>query len=413
VRTLSLDEASSFLRLPPHEIITQVELGRLPGAKFNNELIFIDLDLAHFVRGHYCSADEITKTFISNNLSPAESSNHGILFKELVPHMLRLEENRLRRNELTAKSLRITHNRLDKYVAPYFNDIPICNVDYMTLEAFIEELTNADIKGAAISQYMIIVRKVLNYALLTNAIQSLPQFPRIKTPRQSRGAFTVIEYRRLLKTAWRLRDQPYMMQNRPKEVHVNEEVTMDVVMPRDMTRLIGFMVNSFIRPSDLKFIQHKHIEIIEGEYRYLRLSLPETKKHDQPIVTMTACVGIYQRLLKDAKSKGYGKPNDYLFVPEMKNRDHALRYMGFLFIWILENANLKFGKLGQNRTLYCLRHTAITFRLLYGEGVDLLTLAKNARTSVNMIERHYASTLNGEMNIGLLHSKRAKKIKIK
>jgi hypothetical protein len=171
------------------------------------------------------------------------------------------------------------------------------------------------------------------------------------------------------------------------------------------------MVNSFIRPSDLKFIQHKHIEIIEGEYRYLRLSLPETKKHDQPIVTMTACVGIYQRLLKDAKSKGYGKPNDYLFVPEMKNRDHALRYMGFLFIWILENANLKFGKLGQNRTLYCLRHTAITFRLLYGEGVDLLTLAKNARTSVNMIERHYASTLNGEMNIGLLHSKRAKKSK--
>jgi len=367
--------------------------------------------LAQFVRGHYCSANEITKTSISNNLSPPESGNHSILFKELVPHMLRLEENRLRRNELTAKSLRITHNRLDKYVAPYFNDIPICNVDYMTLEAFIEELTNADIKGAAISQYMIIVRKVLNYALLTNVIQSLPQFPRIKTPRQSRGAFTVIEYRRLLKTAWRLRDQPYMMQNRPKEVHVNEAVTMDVVMPRDMTRLIGFMVNSFIRPSDLKFIQHKHIEIIEGEYRYLRLSLPETKKHDQPIVTMTACVGIYQRLLKDAKSKGYGKPNDYLFVPEMKNRDHALRYMGFLFIWILENANLKFGKLGQNRTLYCLRHTAITFRLLYGEGVDLLTLAKNARTSVNMIERHYASTLNGEMNIGLLHSKRAKKSK--
>ena len=114
MRTLSLDEASSFLRLSPHEIITQVELGRLPGAKFNNELIFIDLDLAHFVRRHYCSANEITKTSISNNLSPPESGNHSILFKELVPHMLRLEENRQRRNELTAKTLRITHKRLDK-----------------------------------------------------------------------------------------------------------------------------------------------------------------------------------------------------------------------------------------------------------------------------------------------------------
>lgn len=412
MKTLSLDEASFFLRLPSHEIINQVEMGRLPGAKLNDELIFIDVDLAEFVRGHYHPATSNTSHLYDDNSAVTQTPNNAVLFKDLVPHMLRLEENRVRRDELTAKSLRITHNRLDKYVAPYFNDISIGNVDYMTLDAFIEELTNADIKGVAISQYIIIIRKVLNYALLTNVIKSLPQFPRIKTPRQSRGAFTVIEYRTILKTAWRLRDQPYLMQHRTKEVHVNEAVTMDVIMPRDMTRLIGFMVNSFMRPSDLKFIQHKHIEIIESEYRYLRLSLPETKKHDQPIVTMTACVGIYQRLLKDAKSRGYGKPNDYLFVPEMRNRDHALRYMGFLLIWILETANLKYGKKGQNRTLYCLRHTAITFRLLYGEGVDLLTLAKNARTSVNMIERHYASTLNGEMNIGLLHSKRVRKSKL-
>lgn len=412
MKTLSLEEASSFLRLPSQEIITQVEMGRLPGAKLNDELIFIDVDLAEFVRGHYRSSNDVTHTSNDDNLSPSQTGNNKILFKDLVPHMLRLEENRVRRDELTAKSLSITQNRLDKYVAPYFNDIPIHNIGYMTLDAFIEELTNADIKGVAISQYIIIIRKVLNYALLTNVIKSLPQFPRIKTPRQSRGAFTIIEYRIILKTAWRLRDQPYMMQHRPKEVHVNEALTMDVIMPCDMARLIGFMVNSFIRPSDLKFIQHKHVEIIEGDYRYLRLSLPETKKHDQPIVTMTACVGIYQRLLIDAKNRGYGKPNNYLFVPEMKNRDHALRYMGFLFSWILQNANLKLGKKGQNRTLYCLRHTAITFRLLYGEGVDLLTLAKNARTSVNMIEKHYASTLNGEMNIGLLHSKRVRKSRL-
>jgi hypothetical protein len=152
--------------------------------------------------------------------------------------------------------------------------------------------------------------------------------------------------------------------------------------------------------------------IVNGAHLYLRLSLPETKKHDQPIVTMTAGVGIYTRLLKDVKARGYGKPNDYLFMPELaKRRDHALRHLGLLFSWVLDKANLKYGTKGQARTLYCLRHTAITYRLLYGEGMDLLTLAKNARTSVNMIERHYASTLNGEMNIGLLHSKRARKTK--
>ncbi len=54
---------------------------------------------------------------------------------------------------------------------------------------------------------------------------------------------------------------------------------------------------------------------------------------------------------------------------------------------------------GQVRTLYSLRHSAITFRLLYGQNVDLLTLARNARTSVEMVERFYSSNLSAEMNI--------------
>lgn len=413
MRTLTLDEAASFLRLPTHEIISRINTGNLPAAKLGDELLFIDVDLANYLRGYYHPNEAKAVTTLDNEAPTIQATKSYTLFCELVPHMLRIEDNRVRRGELSTKSLSITRNRLAKWVSPYFDNMAICEIDYVTLEAFIEGLTEAEIKGVAISQYLIIIRKVLNYALLTNLITSLPHFPKVKAPRTSRGAFTITEYRRLLRTAWRLRDQPYMMQNRPKELHINEAMVMDVVMQKDMTRLIGFMVNSFIRPSDLKFMQHKHVELVDGEYRYLRLSLPETKKHEQPIVTMTAGVGIYNRLLKDAKSRGYGKPNDYLFLPELaKRRDHALRHLGFLFGWVLDKANLKYGPKGQTRTLYCLRHTAITYRLLYGEGVDLLTLAKNARTSVNMIERHYASTLNGEMNIGLLHSKRARKPKV-
>jgi hypothetical protein len=48
------------------------------------------------------------------------------------------------------------------------------------------------------------------------------------------------------------------------------------------------------------------------------------------------------------------------------------------------------------------------YRLLYGEGLDLLTLARNARTSTEMIERFYASHLEGEMNIEMLQSRRGK-----
>jgi cupin superfamily acireductone dioxygenase involved in methionine salvage len=43
-------------------------------------------------------------------------------------------------------------------------------------------------------------------------------------------------------------------------------------------------------------------------------------------------------------------------------------------------------------------------RLLNGDRIDVLSLARNARTSVEMIERFYARHLHGEMVVGKIHS---------
>lgn len=40
--------------------------------------------------------------------------------------------------------------------------------------------------------------------------------------------------------------------------------------------------------------------------------------------------------------------------------------------------------------MYCLLHKSIMFRKLYGQGIDMLTLVRNDRTSEQMIERFYA-----------------------
>ena len=41
---------------------------------------------------------------------------------------------------------------------------------------------------------------------------------------------------------------------------------------RELVELIVFMTNSFIRPTDIKNMQHKHIEEDERDgYKYLRL----------------------------------------------------------------------------------------------------------------------------------------------
>ena len=106
------------------------------------------------------------------------------------------------------------------------------------------------------------------------------------------------------------------------------------------------------------------------------------------------------------ETRGLASPDDYVFYPDVHDRKRAMMAMDHHFKRVLENCGLRTGRRGQVRTLYSLRHTALTFRLIYGQGIDLLTLAKNARTSVEMVERFYASELNAEMNVAMLHSRR-------
>ncbi|TGU69961.1 site-specific integrase, partial [Mesorhizobium sp. M1C.F.Ca.ET.144.01.1.1] len=72
------------------------------------------------------------------------------------------------------------------------------------------------------------------------------------------------------------------------------------------------------------------------------------------------------------------KPTDKLFPV-----DHKKQFNG-----ILDKIGLKLDREGNRRTLYSLRHSYISFRLL--EGADIYQVAKNCRTSVEMIEKHYA-----------------------
>jgi phosphopantetheinyl transferase (holo-ACP synthase) len=44
------------------------------------------------------------------------------------------------------------------------------------------------------------------------------------------------------------------------------------------------------------------------------------------------------------------------------------------------------------------------FRMINGYGIDLITIARSARTSVEMIDRFYTKHLTAEMNIAQLQS---------
>jgi hypothetical protein len=117
-------------------------------------------------------------------------------------------------------------------------------------------------------------------------------------------------------------------------------------------------------------------------------------------------VRIYKQICLHHASRKLASGDDYLFFPVIPNRKYAMDLFSYMFNWILQHTGLKLNPHGHPRSLYSLRHSAITFRLLYGQGIDLVTLARNARTSVEVINNHYASTVTGEQNIAMLQSKR-------
>ena len=100
----------------------------------------------------------------------------------------------------------------------------------------------------------------------------------------------------------------------------------------------------------------------------------------------------------------------YVFLPQYTNRDYALKQLQRQWEVLMHHTKLDTGLAGEQRTIYSLRHTAIMHRLIYGVGINTLLLARNARTSVEMIDRFYAKQLTAEMNITMLQSRRPRKI---
>ena len=342
--------------------------------------------------------------------APPQPDAASVSMFNLATRLEELEMQRYRRGDLSKPAVGILRNRLEANILPFFGDMDPARVSADVLDTFLERLASRGLTSTTISQYFVIVRKLLKLAVRSGQLKALPEFPKVKADNHPRSMLTLVEYRQLIRTARRLerhRVSAPQIKERGGERERFWVYPRNLMLAPDMAWVIAFMINSFVRPSDIRNLQHKHVQVIRGAHTYLRLTLPESKRHDLPVVTMSPAVRIYEAALGRGRSIGKASPDDYVFLPEEKDRNYILAVLGFWFKWVMREAEVpQVDQLGRQRTLYSLRHTAIMFRLLYGEGIDMLTLARNARTSVQMIERFYASALTGEMNVDMLQSRR-------
>ena len=334
---------------------------------------------------------------------PQLSAQGFVGIQEVISIILAQEKHKVSRNEVTEGTYRMTKVRLETNITEFFFDTDLRSINTASIQQFINFLSDKELSTPTIVGYIAQLRKVLRYLVEKDIIAQMPLFPKMKVTQKPRGAFTVTEYAAVLRQAKVLRHHVFVWDKPDTRFHIKP---MYRSMPLEMNWLLRFMVYTFLRPGDIRQLKNKHIEIISGKFNYLRLTPPEIKRHKAPTVSLPQAVNVYKTVLKHHTALGFGGPEDYVFFPEEKNRLRALNTIGWLFNWIMNSLGLKEGPHGADRSFYSLRHTAITFRLIFGGNIDLLTLARNARTSVEMIEKFYASTLSAEMNIQLLHSKR-------
>ena len=102
---------------------------------------------------------------------------------------------------------------------------------------------------------------------------------------------------------------------------------------------------------------------------------------------MAGAVLPFQRV----RDRNNPEPTDLLFPQNHKKQFNNL----------LERLDLKFDREGSRRTFYSLRHSYISFRLL--EGADIYQIAKNCRTSVEIIEKHYAVHLKNNIDAAAIN----------
>ena len=297
------------------------------------------------------------------------------------------QEREVRRGDLSKKQKDNDTNKLKNDVLPAFGDMHISKIDYTAVDEFIDELkSERGLAASTLKQYVVLIRKVLKEAERDRVIPHVPSLPTIKRTNNPRPWFSPEEYRRLLAACRDLRDNP------PKDI------TFDF---GELYDFIVFMVHTFLRPSEWKFLQNKHIKRLDVEgASQLVITVPNAKtsksKGNLDSTSTEIAADVYfNRILKRHDGR-----NDYLFFDEIRDREsYVSDRVSRMFALLCEHAGLVEDTYGQKHTMYSLRHSALCFQMLKTGGTDLFGLAQNARTSAEMLEKFYLSHLTPQMPV--------------
>lgn len=316
----------------------------------------------------------------------------GTPFKKAAQHFLQ-EYTIITEGERNAKYVEGHGIRLRVHLLPFFGDKMVEEITPGLVQEYrVHRMTSRlDKEGkpkrpsrSTIHSEIITLRHVLKTAQRHGWLSYLPD---ISAPYKTSGKiahrawFSPEEYKQLYKATGE------------RAKHPKKERWRSAC--EDLHDYVLFMVNSGLRPDEAKRIELRDVEIVADgpkDEKILHIAV-RGKRGVGYCKTMPGAVLPFQRM-KKRHSLG---PTDLIF-PKIQRE---------LFNTILDELGMKSDREGNPRTAYSLRHTYISFRLI--EGADIYQVAKNCRTSVEMIEKFYASHIKDMIDASAINTRRPKR----
>ena len=291
----------------------------------------------------------------------------------------------------------------EKHIKTFFRNYELKDINADTLEQFKMALVRKGLAKTTQKSYFAIISKLLTEAVKKQFIHTAPMLPRVRVDDDPRGYFNNGEYTRLWQMANKLCDETVPVYKDADmvegAVRVGAKPYRNITITKDVYFLIMFMRNTYVRPTDIKVIRHRHVfSVRRGDIEFLELRHPKTKRHSRVMTSTEYAPDHYRNIAAQRVIDGYGKSDDFVFMPQHANREYALKELTRQFDAVMRAAGLKTDANGKNRTLYSLRHTAIVTGI--HAGISIETLAMNARTSTDMIDRFYGSHVLSALDKG-------------
>ena len=335
----------------------------------------------------------------------------GKLFREAGKLYLR-EFDIITQGERSPTYARGQHARTDGHLIPFFGNMVLPEITSGKVNEYrirrLEEskaLRGKPLAHNTMHQEIVTLRQIFKTALRHGWIDHLPDLsePYRSSPKISHRAwFSPEEYKQLYEATRKRALDPKQPRFRWEAEQLHDYVL--------------FATNTGLRPDEAMRLQFRDVMVVEDEGSGQTILEIEVRgKRGVGYCKSTAgAVHPFERLkARTRPDGGPGRsgsrtasiangewhepgPTDLLFPKWPRD----------LFNAILEEEKLRTDRDGRPRTAYSLRHTYICLRLL--EGADIYQIAKNCRTSVEMIEKYYASHLKNSLDAAAINIRRPK-----